>query len=237
MKVRKTFGNNILIKLDKLNDSIRLKDGLLLYIDTTFDPEKHATVTGEVIALPSRLQYTGKPNKGMPWKNNLEVKIGDRVVMYYLSVTNCFRPETYKAIIEGEDRYVFIQYQNILAFVRDDQIVPTNGYCLVEPVENPEWVRVKERMEKVGLQAVRLSEKSNTDVVYARVKYCGRPNDEYVDDKHCDQGVDVSPGDIVVMRRISDIPLEYDLHAKIDGGKKYWRVQRRNILAIYEKSI
>ena len=237
MKVKQTCGNHVLIKLDAINESINLKDGSRLYIDTTFDPEKHATVTGEVIAIPKTLRYTGKPNQGTPWKTTIEVREGDKVVLYYLSVTNCFRPESYKAIIDGDDRYVFVLYQNILAMVRDGQLIPTNGYCLVEPIENPEWTKTKERLAKSGLEAVRLTERSNTGVVYGRIKYCGLPSEAYVDSKHSDDGVNISPGDIVVMRRISDIPLEYDLHAKIDGGKKYWRVQRRNILAIYEKSV
>jgi hypothetical protein len=236
MKPRQTFGNHVLIKLDKENDFIKLQNGTTLYIDTSFEPEKHATVTGEVIALPSRLIYTGKPNIGMPWKTPMEVQKGDRVVVYYLSILNALRKESYKAVVEGDDKYVFIQYQNIYALVRENRIIPVNGYCLIEPVENPEWTRLKYRMSKIDLVPVKLTDKSNTEVVYGKVKYCGTPIDEYVDG-YTDKGVNVSPGDIIVMRKISDLPLEYDLHAKIDGGKKYWRVQRRKIFAVYAESV
>ena len=236
MKPKQTFGNNVLIKLDKVNDSIKLKNGTDLYVDTTFEPEKHITVTGEVFGIPSRLYYSGIPNKGMPWKTPIEIKLGDRVVMYYLAVQNCFRKEMFRAIVEGEDRYIFIQYHNIYAIVRDGVLMPINGYVLVEPCENPEWNFTRERLNKLGLAAVKLNEKSNVDVVYGIVRYFGRPNDAYTDGKS-DDGVGVNYGDIVVMKRITDLPLEYDLHAKIDGGKKYWRTQRKNILAIYEKPV
>ena len=231
MKKGRTFGNNVMIKLDPDNDSIKFKNGVEIYIDTTFDPEKHATVTGEIYGLPQKLKYTGKANNGMPWKVPVQLKIGDRVVVYYLAIVNAFRPESYKAIIEKDDKYVFTGYQNIYALIRDGQIIPINGYCLIEPCENPDWIRKQERMKKIGLEAVRLTDKNNTDVVYGIARYVGDPVEEYAGGRS-DDGIDVKPGDTVVMRRISDIPVEFDLHAKLDGGKKYWRVQRRNILAV-----
>jgi hypothetical protein len=231
MEPKTTFNNNVLIKLDPENNFIKLKNGTDLYIDTAFEPEKHATVTGEVMGLPRNLNYTGVPNVGMPWKTKMELKIGDKAICYYLSVLNALRPESMKAFIEGEDRYVFIQYQNIFAVVRQGMIIPINGYCLIEPCENPIKQELKDRMAKSNLVVVNLDKPSNTDVVFGKVKYTGRPNDEYSDGSS-DEGVGINRGDMVIMRKITDLPLEYELHAKIDGGKKYWRVQRRKILAI-----
>ncbi len=236
MNPKQTFGNHILIKLDPENNFFKLKDGTSLYLDTSFEPEKHATVTGEVFGIPSNLYYSGIPNIGMPWKTSMEIKIGDSVVIHYLAVLNAFRKEMYKAIIEGDDKYVFISYQSIFAIVREGNIIPINGYCLIEPVEDPEWLRTKMRIIKSGLIPLEKDNKTNTHVVYGKVRYCGKPNEDYVD-HHTDQGVDISPGDIVIMKRISDLPLEYDMHAKIDGGKKYWRTQRRNILSVYEEPV
>jgi len=230
MQNKRTFGNFVLIRLDRENDIIKLKDGGELYIDTSYEPEKHATVTGTVCGLPKKLVYTGIPNQGMPWKTPMELKDGDRVVIYYLSVVNALRPEMMRATIIDGQKYVWVQYQNIFAAVRNNLIVPINGYCLIEPCESPEWEATQKRMESFGMKAVRLNEKSLTNVVYGRVKYLGRPNDAYVDG-HTDEGVNINLGDTVVMKKITDLPLEYDLHANIDGGKKYWRVQRRYIFA------
>jgi len=236
MKQKQTFGNHVMVRLDKDHTSIKFKDGSDFYIDTSYEPDKHRSVIGEVVGLPSKLQYTGKPNIGMPWKTSMEVKIGDTVILYYLAVANCFRPESPKAIVDGEDRSIFITYQNIYAVVRDGKVIPVNGYCLVEPIEDPVWASLKKRMTDVGLVPFREEKKSMKDVVYGKVKYTGIPNEDYVDG-HSDNGVDVKPGDIIVMKRISDIPLEYDMHAKLDGGVKYWRVQRRYILGVYEESV
>jgi hypothetical protein len=231
MESKKTFNNLILIKLDAENDSIRLKNGYELYIDTTFDPEKHCTVTGEVFGVPSRLDYSGKPNLGMPWKTELEVKVGDHVICYYLAIINALKPENRRYVLEGEDRYVFIPYSSIFAKFGEGFVQPINGYCIIEPSDDPWWLETKERMAKLGLEAVRLNTKSNANVTFGIVRYTGIPNKDYVDEGNSDEGVEVIPGDKVVLRKISDIPLQYPLHAKIDGGKTFWRTQRRNILA------
>lgn len=228
MQNKRTFGNYVLVRLDKDNDLIKLKNGVELYVDTTFEPEKHATVTGIVCGLPQKLLYTGIPNLGMPWKTPIELKFGDRVVMYYLSVVNALRPETLRAVVIEGEKYIWIQYQNIFAAVREGLIVPVNGYCLIEPCDSPEITAQDDRMKKVGLTMFRSDKKSLTGVVYGKVKYLGRPNDAYVDG-HTDEGVNINPGDTVVMKKITDLPLEYDMHANIDGGKRYWRVQRRYI--------
>jgi hypothetical protein len=230
MKHKLTFGNSILIKLDKENESIKLRNGFELYVDTTFDPEKHMTVTGVVWGLPGYLKYTGQPNKGMPWDTPMELRFGDKVICYYLAVVNCFKPERRRYVIEGDDRYVLIEYQNIFCKYDEGLVIPINGYVLVEPTDNPVVEAEKERMRKLGMERVVLKTQSNTEVNYGKVKYIGTPNRSYVDPEYTDEGVDVVPGDTVVLKKINDIPLQYDLHAKIDGGTKYWRVQRRNIL-------
>ena len=104
MNPKQTFGNYILIRLDRDNDFIKLENGSTLYIDTSFEPEKHATVIGEVFGIPKKLTYTGKPNIGMPWKTPLQIKIGDKVIVHYLAIVNAFRKEAYKAIVDGEDK-------------------------------------------------------------------------------------------------------------------------------------
>jgi co-chaperonin GroES (HSP10) len=231
MERRRTFNNMVIIKLDKSNDSIKLGNNFTLYVDTSFDMEKHATVTGEVYGLPSHLQWTGKANIGMPWQTNMEIKYGDKVIFYYLSVINALKKEEMRYIFEGEDRYIFIKYENIYAVYGDGFVKPVNGYCLIEPCANPVIEEQRARMKAIGMQLIADDKPSKTHVVFGKVKYISEPNRQYVDEGMTDEGCDIKPGDTVVLRRTHDIPLQYDLHAKIDNGAKYWRVQRRNILA------
>ena len=225
------LNNYVLVKLDKENTSIKLKNGFELYVDDTFEPEKHATITGTVAKMPDRIHYHGVPNRGMPWKVNIELSVGDKVVFYYLSVINALKNDTQRYILHGDDRFVFIPYDKIYAVYGDGFVRPINGYVLVEPVTDPFIERLKERMKAIGMEAVIFQKKNNTHVTFAKVRYIGRPIIEYVDDNHSDEGVDISVGDIVVLRRTYDIPLEYELHSKIDKPSKLIKVQRRNILA------
>lgn len=231
MEWKKTFNNYVLIKLDPDNTSIKLKSGFQLYIDTTFDPEKHQIVTGKVWGLPSRIEYTGIANKGLPWKTQMELSYGDNVICYYLSIVNALKPENKRYVFEGDDRYVFIPYSSIFAKYGEGFVQPINGYCLIEPCGDPFKEVIVKRLKILGLELIPHNEKSNTNVSFGIVRYISKPNQEYVDSENSDEGVNVNPGDKVVLRKISDIPLQYPLHAKIDNGKKYWRVQRKNILA------
>ena len=232
MNYKQTFGNNIMIKLDPENDHIKTKSGFTLYIDTSFDPEKHQVVTGVVCGLPSRLTYTGKPNLGMEWLTDMEIREGDRVIVYYLSVVNALKKEHQRYFFKDDDKYVFVPYSKVFVVIRDGEIIPVNGYVLVEPCEDPFVGDTKKRLAKIGLELVTLNTKSNTNVSFGVVRYVGKPIREYIEDGYTDKGVDVKVGDTVVLRKVSDIPLQYNLHAKLDGGKTFWRVQRRKILAV-----
>jgi hypothetical protein len=103
---------------------------------------------------------------------------------------------------------------------------------LVEPVEDPEWIRKKEKAAKVGLEIPDMREPNNTDVVYGKIAYIGKPNKSYIDNLYKDDNYyDLEEGDEVIMKRIRDIPVEYEYHAKIDGGRKLYRAQRHDVLA------
>jgi hypothetical protein len=231
MENKRTFNNQVLIKLDPENKTIQTKSGLILYVDDTFEMEKNITVSGVVYGLPSHLSYCGEPNKDMPWETPLELKYGDKVIVYYLSVVNALKPEHHRYFIEGVDRYVLISYQSIFCTYGDDWVKPINGYVFVEPSEDPVILTEKDRMRKAGLELVVLKTQSNTNVSYGKVKYLGIPNRRYVDSEYTDEGVDIAIGDIVVLKKVNDIPVQYNLHQRINNGELLWRVQRKNILA------
>lgn len=224
-----TFNDQVLIKLDPENDKIKMKSGFELYI---VQEDKDITVTGTVCALPSHLSYTGKPNIGMPWLTNIEVKIGDEVIIYYLSILNALRTEMQKYFIRNDERYVFVPYSSIFAKVEDNKPIPVNGYCLIEPVDDPVNVRIDERLKAIGLvSAVPRRKKTNNQVVWGKVAYTSKPNKEYAGGAGSDRGVDIEIGDIVVMKKISDVLMQYELHQRVDEKQTYYRVQRRYIYA------
>lgn len=231
METKRTCNNFIFIKLDSENSLIKLKNGFQLYMDNSFEPEKNATVTGEVWGLPSHLSYCGEPNKDMPWLTDMELRMHDKVIIYYLSVINALKKENMRFIVEGEDKYIFVPYNTIYAIVRGENVIPCNGYCLIEKVEDPAITREKDRMKAMGMELVILDRRVSNQVTFGKIKYLGKPNQEYVDENQSDRGIDVAVGDTVVIRKTNDIPLQYDLHQRVNDGVKLFRVQRRNLLA------
>jgi len=230
MDYKRTLNNWVLIRLDGENNSVKLKSGIELYVDCSYEPERNATVTGTIVGLPSHLQYTGIANVGMPWDCPLEAKLGDKCVVYYLSIVNALKPQESRCFVENGERYVIIQYNFIYALIREEKIIPINGFCLIEPVDDPAIIQQRERIKRLGLATVDMYQKKSNQVTFGKVRYLAVPNRRYVDENSSDEGVDIAVDDIVVIRKTSDIPLQYSLHAKLDGGTKYLRIQRRNIL-------
>lgn len=228
MEVRQTLGNNVMVKMDPDNDFVVTPGGLKLYIDTAFEPEKHIVRTGEVVAVPRQIVKT---EKSLPWDTEMEIQVGDRVIMYFLAVQNCLAKERKTYVREGNQVWIIIKYQNIYAVIREGNIIPVNGYVLVEPIEDPEWIREKEKASKLNIELPDLRGTSKTHVTYGRIAYIGKPNKSYDNDRKDDTHYDLKAGDEVVMKRIRDIPVEYEYHAKIDGGRKLYRMQRHDILA------
>lgn len=228
MNVKQTFGNHLMIKLDPENNVVKTKGGLTLYIDTTFEPEKHTVVTGTVEALPDKLYW-----KELPWKTEMELRVGDKVVMYYMAVMNCMAKEQRRYIKEpGTGKvFVFIKYTNIYAAIRDGAIIPINGYILAEPIPDPYWEKKKKELMDKGIElAEDHNVNSNKNVVFARLVHVGKPIEKYAAEYLSDDNIDVKPGDEVILKKIRDIPIEYEYHTKLD--RKLFRIQRHDILSV-----
>lgn len=227
----KSAGNHVMVELDPENDHIKTKNGEL-YLDTSYEPDKHVTVTGVVKAVPENLRFDTENPSYMPWDTDMELMEGDRVILHYLAVMNAFRPEMKKYWIQDGKRIVFIQYRSIFCMIRNEKIIPINGYCLIEPIPDRYIETLKERADTAGLILAGMNEKNNKRVVYGRVAYTGIPNKRYFDPCYTDEGVDIKVGDEVVMRKISDLPTEFEYHAKLDNGRKLYRAQRCDIFGI-----
>lgn len=231
MKVKRTLSNYVMVKLDPENNVIKTKSGLVLNIDISFEPEKHMVLLGEVTAIPTHLSYN-KNGKYMPWKTEMEIKKGDRVIMYYLAVQNCLAKEQKRYVREGKETSIFISYNNIYAVIRDNKIIPINGYVLVEHVEDPVWINKKKHYEEKNIEIPDLRKLSKTNCTYGKIRYIGKANKEYAHKTLTDGSIDVKEGDVIIMKKVRDIPLEYEYHAKLNNGRKLFRMQRHDILAI-----
>lgn len=223
-------GNKVLVELDSDNDWIKTKSGMKFFIDTSFEPEKHVVRVGTVKSVPTQLWFNEKISGLMPWKTDIELKVGDKVVMYYLAVLNCIENGSF--IREDKTTEIFIDYNNIYAIIEEGNVRPINGYVLVEKLEDPNWLDYVAKMESMNMEAVDTRELSKKNVTFGKVAYIGAPNVCYFDKYKSDENIDIKQGDVVVLKKVRDIPMEFEYHARIDGGRKLFRLQRHDILAV-----
>ena len=52
--------NQVLIRLVRRQDQYKMREGGHLYIDTTYEPEKHAPITGYIANICERLCFSRK---------------------------------------------------------------------------------------------------------------------------------------------------------------------------------
>jgi co-chaperonin GroES (HSP10) len=223
-------GNKVIVELDPENSLIETKSGFKLQIDTSYEPEKHVVRMGTVKEVPEKILFSKSDRNIMPWDTDMELKVGDRVIMYYLAVINCISPEKRWFYVENGKIIIFITYNNIYAAIRDGEIIPINGYVLVEPMEDPEWVSMQERIKQGGLLVPDMRKLSNKNVVYGKIAYLASPIRTYYDEHKSDENINVKVGDEIVMKKVRDIPMEYEYHTKVDGGRKLYRCQRHDII-------
>lgn len=196
-----------------------------LRIDKTFNPHLHAARTGVVVAVPQKLIY--RHNLGpdsMPWDTDMELKVGDEVTYHYLAAMTAEENTHTRYLTVGDEMYYFIKYDRIYTAKRGDNIIMLNGFILVEPVRDLALNKFKSVLD-IPLRQ---------DKYFGVVRYVGskvRDYNKIYKKFHGPDRDNIQPGDVVVMDEVCDIPLEYDLHATLDEGKVYYRVQRRYIKA------
>ena len=109
--------DNIIVKADGPNDYITLKNGKKLWIDTSFDPQRHATTSGEVVAANPEVT---------------SLKKGDRVYFHH----NCYRDDFMLFI--SEDDLIRVPYELIHCKVRGGKIEMVDDMILAQPIKKDE---------------------------------------------------------------------------------------------------
>ena len=191
----------------------------------------------------------------MDWKTTMELRIGDEVIIHYLAYVNAFGDDKRAFTIDGEE-YFFCPYEHIylakrrwskseedVFWLKNMNVEPTetwkqennivfrdkeiynvimlNGYILVQPVEKQltsKYLELPESLTKTNKKKV-------------KVCFVGSRNEEYINGIYYD--VDVKPGDIVVIDKACDVPLE--AHETFNGKEEYWRIGGNLIFAKLEE--
>lgn len=192
--------NMFIVELEKpINDTISTSNGVELFIDTRFEGGEFANrVThGPVIATPAKYD-TG-------------VEVGDTLYFHHLVVMQ----EGQK--LTGNDKSYFVSFdpehpvssQAIAYKNKDGEIIPLNGWSLLEPVEE------KEKFPSDLIEMVKLEESLPTK---GRVAFGS---------KHLDEA-GISVGDVVGFKENRDYRIKVD-------GKEYYRTRIMDLMYVEEE--
>lgn len=122
-----TAPKKFIVQLDKAYmDEIQTKSGIVLYRDTTWNPEFYAQTNGLVT--------------GLPRFNELDVTTGDQIYFSYQVVEDKEQrdrdTDVHKNLLFRKGKKVWLVAPELIYFrVRNDQLQMLNGYVLLDMIE------------------------------------------------------------------------------------------------------
>lgn len=222
-----TNPNVVLVKPSRANDELLLAGGeIRLWLDTTFEPEKHAVTAGTVVKCPPSIYFN--PEMGADINSNdvdcdMELQEGDKVFWHYLCEAEVMENHAY--VVCDRIIYYLLKYEDIFCAERNKEVVMINGWILLSPIAQEEINTFLQLPENT------VSKHSSK---WAKVEHTGVPVRRYRDPLHRDVkdgGIKVEAGDVVLYTSESDALLQYELHASLGENKKFFRMRRCDIVA------
>lgn len=219
------ISNYVLVRPLRKDNELVLSDKQTIFIDPSWEREKHAPSAGIVIKTPAGIYFNDKDaNSTAEYETDQELLEGDTVVFHYL----CFQTAIERRqcfTIDGEI-YLLIKYDQIFLAKRGDNVIPINGWLIIEP--DDEDINIGTLIKPDQL----LNRKSLT---HGTIRFAGSMvrayASVYTKDKPFDTD-EVSIGDHVTFSKEDSIPLQYELHQIIEKGKVLYRAQRKDILTV-----
>lgn len=199
--------NYLIVRANKEEKYLKLTDELTIQIDTSFEPEKHSATYGDVVSVCDGLDEH--------LQTDMEVKVGDRIFFHYLCILNCIRDK--KFIVCDGVPYFMVSYGSTYCSRRKDEVIPLNGYLMVEPVDDG----IDEIVDGLYMPD---SLKNNNHKNMGIVKYAGVPLKG--------EKALTKPGDKIYFTKAANVPLQYELHNDFEGNKTFYRMKYDNVLAI-----
>lgn len=214
----KPFRNQVLVKPLTKNIERKTASGIWLVGDEEWNKAAHVDRMCEVVKVPDHLFFTEDNSVySMEWETEMELQVGDVVWCEYLRIMYSERVHC-----QGQE-YFLLFYGSIYVAKREEEIIPLNGYVLLERVYHPDTV--------IGSHTI----KGEINKKQGIVRYVGSVNKRYKSKGISDEGTeDIKPVDKVALRLDAEVMLEEECHAMFDNGKMYRVEQRKNIIAVIE---
>ncbi len=217
----KVPNNWVCVEYDNSNNYFDL-GGEKMLLDTSYEPEKNAQTIGTVIKACDHVSFNPSSQNSYDYDVEVEIQKGDRVIFHFLTILSAIKHG--KTFAQDGKLYVFMPYDRIFVAIRNDEIIPVNGFVLVRP--DQEELPVPSSLNIVLTDLSKGSSKSSGTVVYAGVKCMGYAGAF----KDLGEDPDVFVGQKVLFKKMDAIPLQYEFHSLLK--EKLYRMQRKDILAI-----
>jgi co-chaperonin GroES (HSP10) len=138
--------NRIFVELEsQYNDKIVTDSGVEFFLNTSFNPEEHATIRGRVVSAPLKydIKYHKEHDPAFNHDYATDVKEGDILFFNYLvTAEDRDNNENYlEYTVENEDGTVEVKsvwsvdHWQAIAIERDGKVKPFGQYILLEPIE------------------------------------------------------------------------------------------------------
>lgn len=115
----KVMPGMVIIKPGPENDHIKISEDQKVWIDKSYEPEKHSVTFGEIVICSEM---------------DSELKNGDIIFFHYLCLMNAIRDQKY--IIYDNQIYYVVNVESIFVVKRADEIIPLNGTILCEAIDD-----------------------------------------------------------------------------------------------------
>ena len=193
-------------------------------INTSYEKEVHFPSSGTVVAVPYKLNYStfAEDRESLMFDVDMQVKEGDTVIFGYNIVP--------QALQSGKSlgNHVLIKYDNLFCAIRDEKIIMLNGYIIVEAIED--MAPAGDILLPDHLRSVNHFQKGKV----LHIGDCVRRYRFYPE----------IGGDLLQMKAGQDIlfhmqhsiPLQYAMHSIIDDKKELYRMQQKDVSAIYQNA-
>jgi hypothetical protein len=256
------ISNQILVRVKFHNDRIIIKGGFELFLDTSYQPTRHASVHCEVVAICEHLTFGHHLTHldSMPHKTEIEIQKGDNVIVRYLSFVTAMKHNRF--FKQDDSLYFFVNYDQIYVakrpWTKTEMDVYLKSHILTSGTNTEKYnlifecaeFKVKQIYSVIPLNGWLLCEAEeeviNTTLIVpetakrmdsktCKVVFSGSCNTDYWKEEWSPDDPSVKNGSrVVVDREVMHRFLEPPEHLTFNGDKIYHTVERKNVHGLIE---
>lgn len=124
----KPIRDKVIFTLEKeTEDEYRLANGEAIYIETKFDPAKHARQYGKVVSVAPHIE------RYKEFKDGIELMEGDKVWMHHFAIEKTKGGAQPNKFIHDGNPYYVLSYSMFFAVERHGHFVPLGEFVFVRP--------------------------------------------------------------------------------------------------------